>query len=57
MNPMSVREDGSGIELLPGVAVSVGFTLGLPHFHLSSVEETLDGEKRPEDFHSFVQPY
>lgn len=51
-----MREDGSGTELPLGVAVSVGFTLGPSDFHLSSVEEALAGEKRPEDFHSFVQP-
>lgn len=52
---MSMREDGGGIELPQGVAVSVGFTLGPPDFHLFSVEEALDGEKRPEASHSFVQ--
>lgn len=56
MNLMSVREDGNGIDLPLGVAVSVGFTLGAPDFHLFSVEEILAGEKRPEDFHSFLQP-
>lgn len=53
---MSVREDGSGVVLPLGVAASVEFTLGPPGFHFSSVEEALDGEKRPQDFHSFVQP-
>lgn len=56
MNFMSVREDVIGIDLPLGVVVSVGFTLGPPDLHLFSAEEALDGEKRPEDFHSFVQP-
>lgn len=50
-----MREDGSGVELPLGVAVSVVFALGPTDFHLSSLEEALGGEKRPEAFHSFVQ--
>lgn len=52
----SMGEDGSGIALPLGVAVSVVFALGPPDFHLSSAEETVGGEKRPEAFLSFVQP-
>lgn len=54
-NESHVCEGISAIELPLGVAASVGFTPGPPDFHVSSVEEALD-EKRPEDFHSFVQP-